>query len=48
MRIGQPVARQVHEQMMLGVVVHPIGRDEQPLDWIGTRGARVTERVFSG
>ena len=28
MRFRQPVARQIHEQMMLGVIVHPIGRDQ--------------------
>jgi hypothetical protein len=48
MRLRQPVARQIHEQMMLGVIVDPVGRDQQPLDWVGASGAGVAERVFAG
>src|SRR6202035_4985856 len=48
MRVGKAIARQVHEQMMLGVVVHPIGRDQKPFDWTRERGAGMAERVFAG
>jgi len=47
-RFRKPIARQMHKEMMLGVIVHPIGRDEQPLDRIGACRAGVAERVFPG
>ena len=33
---------------MLGVIVHPIGRDQRALDDIGARGAGVAERIRPG
>ena len=44
MRFGKPVAWQVHKQMMLSVKIHPIGRDQQPLDRTRERGSGVAER----
>ena len=43
----QVVAGHVEQQMMLEVVVHVVRRDEQPLEKIGARGARVAQGIVA-
>ena len=41
----QVVAGHVEQQMMLEVIVDVVGRDEQPLEEIGVRGAGVAQGI---
>ena len=41
----QVVAGHVEQQMMFEMVIHIIGRDEQPLEKAGARGAGVAQRI---
>ena len=47
MHAGQLVARHVEQQMMFEVIVHVVGRDEQPLQEIRLCGARIAQRIVA-
>ena len=44
----QPITRHVHEDVMLGVEMHPVGRDQQALDRVRQCRARMGERIVLG
>ena len=35
----------MHEHVMLAVIVHPVGRQQQPFERVGQRSARVAHRI---
>ena len=46
MRRAKAVAGQVHEHMMLAVIIHPIGRDKERFEKIDACCSRMAHGVF--